>query len=229
MKYVMSDIHGCYDKYEKMIRKINLKEEDKLYILGDVVDRGPEPVKILEDMMERPNVVPMIGNHDMFALMVMESLDLDDESAKPSIRTMNRLFDWFSGGGKTTLDAFKKLDHEKRSRLFSYLRKMSVYELCDTGDRTFFLCHAGLGNYRKDKRIDDYKTYEFVETRPDPEIRYFEGDSVFLVCGHTPTACFTGGDNRIYHKNGNIFIDCGAVQGGKLGCLCLDTFEEYYV
>lgn len=229
MKYVMSDIHGCYDKYIKMLKQIDLGSDDRLYILGDMVDRGPEPVKILEDMMERPNVIPMIGNHDLFALMVMESLDLDDASFHPGIKTMNRLLDWLSGGGKTTLEAFKKLDSGKRNELFSYLREMAVYELCDIGDRTFFLCHAGLGNYSKDKKIADYKTYELVETRPDPEIRYFEGDSVFLVCGHTPTAYFTGGENRIYQKNGNIFIDCGAVHGGKLGCLCLDTFEEYYV
>ena len=37
--YVMSDIHGEYEKYCRMLEKIALSEEDTLYILGDVVDR----------------------------------------------------------------------------------------------------------------------------------------------------------------------------------------------
>lgn len=37
---------------------------DVLYILGDVVDRGPEPMKILNDMSMRINVFPILGNHD---------------------------------------------------------------------------------------------------------------------------------------------------------------------
>ena len=61
MVYVMSDIHGEYDKYRRMLEKIRFSDNDILYILGDVVDRGPEPVKILLDMMKRPNVVPLLG------------------------------------------------------------------------------------------------------------------------------------------------------------------------
>ena len=38
--YVLSDIHGMYDKYQQMLAKIDLKPEDTLYILGDVIDRG---------------------------------------------------------------------------------------------------------------------------------------------------------------------------------------------
>ena len=51
MIYVMSDIHGCYDKYKKMLEKIALSEEDTLYLLGDVVDRGEHGMKILLDIL----------------------------------------------------------------------------------------------------------------------------------------------------------------------------------
>ncbi len=53
MIYAMSDLHGCFDKYKKMLEKINLCENDTLYILGDVVDRGKDGIKILFDMMKR--------------------------------------------------------------------------------------------------------------------------------------------------------------------------------
>ena len=51
-----------------------------------------------------------------------------------------------------------------------------------------------------------------------------------IVTGHTPTGFidpkFKG---KIWHKNNHIAIDCGAVFGNPLGCICLDTLEEFYV
>ena len=40
MKYVVSDIHGCYEEYLELINKIELGDEDHLYILGDALDRA---------------------------------------------------------------------------------------------------------------------------------------------------------------------------------------------
>ena len=48
----MSDIHGRLDMFEEVLEKIDLKDSDTLYILGDVIDRGPNPVKILLKLME---------------------------------------------------------------------------------------------------------------------------------------------------------------------------------
>lgn len=42
MIYVMSDLHGRYDLYIKMLERLNLQKPDMLYILGDFVDRGPD-------------------------------------------------------------------------------------------------------------------------------------------------------------------------------------------
>ena len=68
---LLSDLHGCYDKYVAMIKKINLGENDKLVILGDVLDRGPKPISIIKDIMRRENVELLMGNHELFALSVM--------------------------------------------------------------------------------------------------------------------------------------------------------------
>ena len=61
MIYAMSDLHGCYDLYIKMLDKINFSDEDTLYILGDVTDRGEDGIKILQDMMKRKNGGVIIG------------------------------------------------------------------------------------------------------------------------------------------------------------------------
>ena len=52
MTYVMSDLHGCYDKYRQMLEQIGFGDDDTLYILGDVIDRGEGGIDILLDMME---------------------------------------------------------------------------------------------------------------------------------------------------------------------------------
>ena len=60
MIYAMSDLHGCYDKYIKMLEKINFNENDMLYILGDIVDRGPDGIKILLDINSSDRNVKII-------------------------------------------------------------------------------------------------------------------------------------------------------------------------
>ena len=59
MLYAMSDLHGEYQKYLAMLEKIKFNQEDTLYLLGDLVDRGPEPVKILHHAAAQ--CVPLIG------------------------------------------------------------------------------------------------------------------------------------------------------------------------
>ena len=45
MLYVCSDIHGCYDEYLELLKKIKFRDSDDLYVLGDAVDRGPKPIE----------------------------------------------------------------------------------------------------------------------------------------------------------------------------------------
>lgn len=40
MMYAASDIHRCWDKYKKLLKKIHFGSDDALYILGDVIDCG---------------------------------------------------------------------------------------------------------------------------------------------------------------------------------------------
>ena len=67
MIYACSDIHGRYNQYAALLAQLDLRPSDTLYILGDVIDRGPDGVTILQDMMVRPNVFPLLGNHEFTA------------------------------------------------------------------------------------------------------------------------------------------------------------------
>lgn len=231
--YVMSDIHGEYEKYRRMLEKINLLDEDNLFVLGDVVDRGGRPVSVLLDMMGRPNVFPLFGNHDLVAFDVLRKLEAEiteeNYATQIDIETMNELIDWLHDGGQTTIDEFRTLDTEKRAEVLDYIATFSLCEVIDVGERTFILVHAGLGNFRKGKKLREYTATELLGMRGDPDFRYFEDETVYVVMGHTPTLTITG-KAEIYHSHNNIFIDCGACRkNGRLACLCLDTMEEFYV
>ena len=68
MTYVMGDIHGEYDRFMEVFRQLDFDETDTLYVLGDILDRGPHPIKTLLTLMEMPNVVCLVGNHELMAL-----------------------------------------------------------------------------------------------------------------------------------------------------------------
>ena len=44
MTYVMADIHGNLERFNSIMKQIRLKDDDTLYILGDVIDRFPDGI-----------------------------------------------------------------------------------------------------------------------------------------------------------------------------------------
>ena len=48
--YVMSDIHGCYDEFMQMLDLISFSDYDELWIVGDVCDRGPKSMELLQKL-----------------------------------------------------------------------------------------------------------------------------------------------------------------------------------
>ena len=86
MRYIVSDIHGCYDQYRALLGKIHFSDDDKFYVLSDVVDRGPESLKVLQDMRKRSNVVFILGNHDftMYSLLRHFAVEVTEAMTSPS-------------------------------------------------------------------------------------------------------------------------------------------------
>ncbi len=232
MTYVMSDIHGEYEKYIQMLELIGFSDDDELFVLGDVVDRGAEPIKVIQDMMMRANIYPIMGNHDLLALDVLRKLSVviteDNYDSYLTKDIMSELAEWISEGGDTTFAQFRKLDTEQRFDVIDYLSGFSVCETIDIGEKSYIMTHAGLGNFRSDKRLSEYTDEELIFGRKDPDKQYFDNENIYLIWGHTPTRLISGKD-EIYKSCNNILIDCGVAFGGKLACLCLETMKEYYM
>ena len=102
MTYVMSDLHGDYEKYKKMLELIEFSDEDTLYVLGDIVDRGPEPIRILYDMSMRPNIIPMMGNHEHMAedILRMTNVEITEASLASNwnTETVYKIHQWYENG-----------------------------------------------------------------------------------------------------------------------------------
>ena len=226
MNYVTSDIHGCYDQYLRLIQRLDLKEDDRLYILGDLVDRGDGGIEIIKDVMNRKNVVCLRGNHDHYALVFLKRFALQDHGAEDD-RLKEAFGLWLEDGGAETFSAFSKLDDNEKRSVLSFLSSLPFNEMIRVNGQQFLLSHTVC---EKAKLLDIEKCdrRDFLIGEPEYDKYYFE--DMTIVTGHTPTGLidpdYTG---RIWKGNRHIAVDCGAVFGNPLGCICLDTMEEIYI
>ena len=130
MQYVCSDIHGRYDKWCALLAALDLKPTDTLYVLGDVIDRGPDGIKVLQDMAQRLNVIPILGNHELDAALCIPKLlqEVTDESiAALSGKDFAALSEWLQNGGGPTLRGLQQSSPAEREELLDYLRNMDLY------------------------------------------------------------------------------------------------------
>ena len=223
MVYAISDLHGCYDLYIKMLEKINFSDEDTLYILGDIVDRGPDGIKIYKDMMKRKNVIPLLGNHDYTALRMFkmiynrEGFNYLDLGYKM----------WMMIGGEPTNNAFLELSEQEQLEIINYINDFLIFIEINIDGDTFFLSHS-VPTKEQILNEDELECEDFIAGAPEYDKKYFEDK--YIVTGHTPTIFIDPEyDGKVYIKNNHIAIDSGAVFGRILGCICLNNFKEYYV
>jgi serine/threonine protein phosphatase 1 len=226
MIYAVSDLHGCYDAWLRALDAVSLSDGDTLYVLGDVVDRGPEPIRLLRDMMERPNVIPLLGNHEYMMASVLGRLavEITAENAGSHLTAEDLMAhaNWMRNGGGVTLEAFRRLSRGEQADILDYLGEFSLYEEVSAGGRDFVLVHAGFESFVPGKPLWEYGVEHTLFTVPAPGADYFP--SRWLVTGHRPTP-----DGRIRRDGRHLSIDCGCVFGGALAVLRLDDLREFYV
>lgn len=231
--YVMSDLHGNYNSYIAMLDKINFQNSDMLFILGDILDRGPNPIKIILDLMKRPNVEIIAGNHCVMACECFKFLlqEITEENLSEIDDVMiEKLLNWQQNGSASTTKEFHSCDKETQKEIIEFISDFELYDEIEVCGKTFVLVHAGLANFDPEKELCEYELDELVWHRPDYDRKYFEDK--YVITGHTPTMAIEGNPRPgyIYHVNNNIAIDCGcSFPGGRLGCLRLEDMKEFYV
>ena len=84
--YAFSDLHGDYQLWTAI--KNYCKDDDILFFLGDVNDRGNDGIKILQEMIDDPRIIYILGNHEDMLLGYIEdglSRSLQDKTSKEII------------------------------------------------------------------------------------------------------------------------------------------------
>lgn len=236
MIYIMSDIHGRLDKYLKMLEIINFAEDDLLYILGDVIDRGKDGIKILQDIMKRKNIVFLVGNHEVMMYNYYYNRLFKDNNYDMVEAQL-----WGSNSNHFTHKEFIKLQIEEQVLIMKYIENSYVYisDLYFQGNN-YYLVHASPSldvPYKRATLLElkniGFSITDLVWRRLKHSFLGGYGHKIVVV-GHTSTSYFRNyfPDYSIYHDNGFIAIDCGCSREGDkamLGCIRLDDYKEFYV
>lgn len=60
----IGDIHGCADEFEELLDKLDLRDDDRVVLLGDLINRGPDSARVIQLARKRVTV-SLLGNHEL--------------------------------------------------------------------------------------------------------------------------------------------------------------------
>ena len=220
LTYIVADIHGRADRFHEVLDMVQFADEDRVYILGDVIDRNPDGIKILCEIMSTDNMHMLLGNHEYMMINAIE------DPGYQINQWFTNLDLWYLNGGAITEMAYKELDAEKQNEIISYIRQLPLN--IEVNGNQYLLAHGSPESLYEEgfsQYID--RTEYAVWNRFDPQVDEFELDKT-LICGHTPTIHLSPKVPMEIFRSRNIwYIDCGCAyptsEGGRLACLCLET------
>jgi serine/threonine protein phosphatase 1 len=193
-RIVIGDVHGHYDGLMLLLEALAPGSDDRVYFLGDLIDRGPKSAQVLDFVQHSPYQT-LLGNH--------EQLMLDALSAGLQV-DMRAWQSWLYSGGDATVASYKDTGMMPYKHL-EWLRSLPTY--LDLGD--IWLVHAGVDPSMpiKEQSIEQlcWIRKEF-HTIPKP---YFPNK--LIITGHTITFTFEGvRPGELVRGQGWLDIDTGA-------------------
>lgn len=232
--YAISDIHGCYDEFMALLRKISLQEEDELILLGDYIDRGPKSYEMLKWLENVPaNVVTLKGNHDDgfcrnvrmmkdFATKIKNEQTLNPKSNLDTRKLYYLLCSRYPGdyfdyyGTIERIITKNGVNLSDLTKWSGILEKLPLYEERNINGKRCIFVHAGYTEkdiFNEKSERDDYYLWARDAAYTDGGIEHG-----MVIAGHTPTIIegefsYTGG--TVYRKYDEekdcVFydIDCG--------------------
>ncbi len=234
-QYVMADIHGNKKRFDAVMKQIGLQPDDTLYVLGDVIDRYDDGIRILRRLMTMPNVRMIRGNHEQ---MMLDAIGTSGECTPVDGESMKR---WINNGGDVTLKRFKRLRKRTRREILAYLSALPYTLTAEANGKRYLLVHAAPPGLYESDRARYAQYHSAREFSLFHRLREHEpvGTEHTLIFGHTPTIYYQSDEPlRIYRREDRIGIDCGAglappgspfyYADGRLACLRLDDMKEFY-
>ena len=182
--YIMSDIHGYFSRMLDVLEKANFDwQNDELYILGDIIDRGPESFEMLEWAIEKAprNIHFLLGNHEDLARNVLKiniNAYCNDQIQGgndfgpwdiPYGRETDMAWAW-NGGPATMQQLIDKTSIEwRKEKLLPWLNNLPFCYILTLGDKKFLMVHAGI-SMKGASFNDDFDPYGISVTVHVPDL-----------------------------------------------------------
>ena len=227
-RFAISDIHGCHQTFSALLDTLQLTKEDELYILGDLIDRGPNSIAVIDQVLkmveEGYKVTTLMGNHEW---MFMQALD----ETIPYCWDWRRYQAWVKNGGVTTMMnlGYKRIDDLKNidKKYDTWVRSLKPYIELDK----VILVHAGF-NFKEEDIFKDTHSLYWIRNYYDTIIPEKINNKI-IVHGHTSRPFNTLEQELSEMKYPAVNIDCGCVYVGRpgYGHLCaldLDTMRSIF-
>ncbi|GAB1262529.1 metallophosphoesterase [Aurantivibrio plasticivorans] len=206
--FVLGDLHGCIDLLGDALSRVNFSfQADRLFCVGDLVDRGPSSLACLR-LLDEPWFYSVQGNHENMMLAAINA-----GAKSPAWEG------WIKNGG----DWYLELSKADKSEVASYLPKIAKLPIACTIDtssgHTVGVCHAETPTHdwhtmRSGEKLNADQIWRALWGR-----RIIREQQKFIVRGIDAT--FHG--HTIVHdwrQQGNMFfIDTGAYVQQKLTLL----------
>jgi len=119
--YVIGDVQGCYDELVSLCKKIKFnKKKDKLIFAGDLVNRGPKSLEVINFCLEnRKSIKAVLGNHDFYLLYLIEH--------KKRNKSLKRI-----------------LHSDNLNTIHKWLKKHPLLLKVKVNNKVFWISHAGI-------------------------------------------------------------------------------------
>lgn len=206
----IGDVHGCYDELIALVAKVGLKSEDHLYFVGDIINKWPKSIEVVEFVRNRPNTWCILGNHEYFPLLSSEEVNtLAIESAH------------LSDGHKSWIHSQYEQSRELRDIIVSRWHREWLISLPHIIERDdFILVHAGLHpDYGVDTPLEIATLIRLVDGKPWYESYNW---NKLVIYGHWAV-------DGLRVRQYTIGLDTGCCFGGHLTAFCLETRDIWQV
>ncbi|MGE5656196.1 MAG: metallophosphoesterase family protein [Actinomycetota bacterium] len=127
-RIVIGDVHGHYDGLMTLLEALAPNSGDRVYFLGDLIDRGPKSAQVV-DFVQRSSYQSLMGNHEQLMLEAMPSGNVDSRAWQA----------WLYSGGEATIASYVDTGIMPQQHL-AWMRSLPTY--LDLGD--IWLAHAGV-------------------------------------------------------------------------------------
>lgn len=231
---VISDIHGCYDEFNALLKQVHYDpSQDELILLGDYVDRGPKSKQVIEQIInlrQEHQIVVLKGNHDA---MMVKALTHDVEEydlhwiRNGGIQTLASYLDITYDGDQMDWLAYARDKQWMRSHYMHHLRFLDELPLSYEVPGYIFV-HAGINPDVPDWRNQSERDFMWIR---DPFYTRPTALQDIVVFGHTPVQYLQDEPGIWMDPRGDkIGIDGGCAYGAQLNLLeiseegCLQTF-----